>query len=148
MPLSALGAPGLLTALACALESQRSPRCDTLSHLSRPFHPDNLIFCATPGAKVVAKARPGERVGVFARRGGGVHVVEYSELDPALASAVSAPLSYAARVRVNCGCEKFLQAAFCRPACCAVLLVSSLQYSCGESIYISPHECQAAYFVW
>ncbi len=43
--------------------------------------------CHAAGAKVVAKANPGERVGVFGLRGGAVEVVEYSELDPALASA-------------------------------------------------------------
>ena len=36
---------------------------------------------------MVAKAYPEERVGVFARRGGKLAVVEYSELDPAEAAA-------------------------------------------------------------
>ncbi|KAH7618870.1 putative UDP-N-acetylglucosamine diphosphorylase 2 [Nannochloris sp. 'desiccata'] len=39
------------------------------------------------GARVVAKAYAEEKVGVFARRGGGMEVVEYSELEPAEASA-------------------------------------------------------------
>ncbi|EFN54432.1 hypothetical protein CHLNCDRAFT_31829 [Chlorella variabilis] len=39
------------------------------------------------GARVVAKAYPEEKVGVFARRNGALEVVEYSELDPAEASA-------------------------------------------------------------
>lgn len=39
------------------------------------------------GARVVAKAYPEEKVGVFARRGGALEVVEYSELDPAEAAA-------------------------------------------------------------
>ena len=39
------------------------------------------------GSKVIAKAYPTERVGVFGVQGGAVQVVEYSELDPALASA-------------------------------------------------------------
>ena len=41
-----------------------------------------------PGARVVAKASPGERVGVFARRAGRLEVVEYSELDPGEAASV------------------------------------------------------------
>ncbi|XP_075500959.1 UDP-N-acetylglucosamine diphosphorylase 1-like [Primulina tabacum] len=43
------------------------------------------------GAKVVRKAYPQEKVGVFVRRGKGgpVSVVEYSELDPSLASAIN-----------------------------------------------------------
>ena len=39
------------------------------------------------GAKVLAKAYPEERVGVFALRGGDTSIVEYSELDPKEASA-------------------------------------------------------------
>ncbi len=39
------------------------------------------------GARVVAKAYPEERVGVFARRDGRIEVVEYSELDPQEAAA-------------------------------------------------------------
>ena len=42
------------------------------------------VQCA---ARVVAKAHPEEKVGVFARRGGRLEVVEYSELDPSEASA-------------------------------------------------------------
>ena len=37
---------------------------------------------------MVAKASPGERVGVFARRAGRLEVVEYSELDPGEAASV------------------------------------------------------------
>ncbi|PSC69582.1 UDP-N-acetylglucosamine diphosphorylase 1-like isoform B [Micractinium conductrix] len=48
-------------------------------------------FCAESGvecaARVVAKAYPEEKVGVFARRGGALEVVEYSELDPNEAAA-------------------------------------------------------------
>lgn len=40
------------------------------------------------GARVIPKAYPEEKVGVFARRNGALEVVEYSELDPAEASAV------------------------------------------------------------
>jgi len=40
------------------------------------------------GARVVAKAYPEERVGVFARRAGAVQVVEYSELHPEQACGV------------------------------------------------------------
>ncbi|BDA40449.1 UDP-N-acetylglucosamine diphosphorylase 1 [Coccomyxa sp. Obi] len=39
------------------------------------------------GARVVAKAYPEERVGVFARKDGCIEVVEYSELDPQQAAA-------------------------------------------------------------
>jgi hypothetical protein len=39
------------------------------------------------GARVVGKAYPEERVGVFARKNGKIEVVEYSELDPAEAAA-------------------------------------------------------------
>ncbi|GAB4820374.1 hypothetical protein N2152v2_007420 [Parachlorella kessleri] len=40
------------------------------------------------GARVLVKAYPEEKVGVFARRNGALEVVEYSELDPADACAV------------------------------------------------------------
>ena len=39
------------------------------------------------GSKVIAKAYPEERVGVFAKENRALKVVEYSELDPKLASA-------------------------------------------------------------
>ena len=45
------------------------------------------MYPVSAGARVVAKAHPEERVGVFARRDGRIEVVEYSELDPAEASA-------------------------------------------------------------
>eukprot|EP00889_Picochlorum_renovo_P000425 jgi/Picre1/27455/NNA_000422.t1 len=48
-------------------------------------------YCKTSGiecgARVVAKSYPEEKVGVFAQKGGKLHVVEYSELDPLEASA-------------------------------------------------------------
>lgn len=40
------------------------------------------------GARVVAKAGPEEKVGVFATRDGSLEVVEYSELDPEQAAAI------------------------------------------------------------
>ena len=43
-------------------------------------------FTLDAGAKVVAKAYPEEKVGVFALQGGKVSVVEYSELGPKLAA--------------------------------------------------------------
>jgi hypothetical protein len=43
---------------------------------------------AEVGCKVVAKACPEEKVGVFATKAGGLHVLEYSELEPAKASAL------------------------------------------------------------
>ena len=43
--------------------------------------------CHAAGARVVAKAYPEERVGVFAQRDGRIEVVEYSELDPHEAAA-------------------------------------------------------------
>ena len=51
--------------------------------------------CALPplmraGAKVVAKARAEEKVGVFVRRGGRLQVVEYSEMRPEDSSAAEA----------------------------------------------------------
>jgi UDP-N-acetylglucosamine/UDP-N-acetylgalactosamine diphosphorylase len=59
--------------------------------LARLGDPVFVGFCrqagAQLGARVVAKAHPEERVGVFARRGGALEVVEYSELDPAKAAA-------------------------------------------------------------
>ena len=42
------------------------------------------------GAKVVAKARADEKVGVFVRRGGRLQVVEYSEMPPEDSSATEA----------------------------------------------------------
>lgn len=44
--------------------------------------------CGCAGARVVAKAYPEERVGVFAQKNGRVEVVEYSELAPSEASAL------------------------------------------------------------
>lgn len=59
--------------------------------LARLGDPVFAGFCAERGvecgARVVAKASPEEKVGVFARRGGRLEVVEYSELDPAEAAA-------------------------------------------------------------
>ena len=53
--------------------------------------PAYVGFCAErgadAGAKVISKAYPEEPVGVFTHRDGKVHVVEYSELPPALATA-------------------------------------------------------------
>lgn len=45
-------------------------------------------FLHGAGARVVAKRSPSEKVGVFARRGDAVEVVEYSELGQAEAEAV------------------------------------------------------------
>lgn len=51
-------------------------------HHSTPMH-------ALPGARVVAKAYPEEKVGVFAvDEAGNTAVVEYSEMDPAEAASV------------------------------------------------------------
>ncbi len=47
------------------------------------------MSCIAAGSRVVAKAHPEEKVGVFARRGGRLEVVEYSELDPKEASALN-----------------------------------------------------------
>ena len=56
--------------------------------------PTYVGFCALrnveAGAKVIAKAYPEEAVGVFTRRNGEVHVVEYSEMPAELASATDA----------------------------------------------------------
>ena len=53
--------------------------------------PEYVGFClergVDAGAKVISKAYPEEPVGVFTRRGGKVHVVEYSELPADLATA-------------------------------------------------------------
>lgn len=46
-----------------------------------------FLYSIVAGARVVAKAYPEEKVGVFARRNNRLQVVEYSELDPAEASA-------------------------------------------------------------
>lgn len=46
-----------------------------------------VTWCGA-GARVVAKAYPEEKVGVFARRGAHVEVVEYSEMDPQEAASV------------------------------------------------------------
>ena len=40
------------------------------------------------GARVVAKAYPEEKVGVFAQRGGHTEVVEYSEMEPQEAASI------------------------------------------------------------
>ena len=42
------------------------------------------------GCRALAKAYPEEKVGVFVKRGDGIGVVEYSELDPAVSSSVDA----------------------------------------------------------
>ncbi|KAG1673574.1 hypothetical protein FOA52_003874 [Chlamydomonas sp. UWO 241] len=59
--------------------------------LARVGDPLFLGYChsrgAEVGSKAVAKAHPEEKVGVFASRGGALAVLEYSELDPAVASA-------------------------------------------------------------
>ena len=47
-------------------------------------------MAALAGARVVKKAYPEERVGVFARRGDAITVVEYSELPPDEAESVDA----------------------------------------------------------
>lgn len=44
---------------------------------------------APAGARVVARASPEEKVGVFARRSGAIQVVEYSELGPDVAASVN-----------------------------------------------------------
>lgn len=41
-----------------------------------------ITMSLNAGARVVTKAYPQEKVGVFAQRGEAVEVVEYSELDP------------------------------------------------------------------
>eukprot|EP01023_Acetabularia_acetabulum_P030399 TRINITY_DN2861_c1_g2_i1.p1 TRINITY_DN2861_c1_g2~~TRINITY_DN2861_c1_g2_i1.p1 ORF type:complete len:508 (-),score=87.02 TRINITY_DN2861_c1_g2_i1:310-1704(-) len=60
--------------------------------LAKLADPAFVGFCiqqqAQCGARVVCKAYPEEKVGVFAKRGSGLHVVEYSELDPQEAVAV------------------------------------------------------------
>ncbi|KAK9868961.1 hypothetical protein WJX84_011636, partial [Apatococcus fuscideae] len=59
--------------------------------LVRPGSPSFVGHCwhrnTDCGARVVAKAYPEERVGVFAQRDGRIEVVEYSELDPHEAAA-------------------------------------------------------------
>ena len=58
--------------------------------------PTFVGFCVSKacddGAKVIQKAYPTEPVGVFTRRNGKVHVVEYSEMPEALATARLEPL--------------------------------------------------------
>lgn len=54
------------------------------------------------GARVVAKAHAGERVGVFARRAGRLEVVEYSELDPDQAAATDPRAPTPGRVTFAC----------------------------------------------
>ena len=56
------------------------------TNLRRVLRPENV----EAGAKVIAKAYPEEAVGVFTRRNGEVHVVEYSEMFAELASATDA----------------------------------------------------------
>jgi len=46
------------------------------------------MYYIAAAARVVAKSYPEEKVGVFARRGGRLEVVEYSELDPTESSAI------------------------------------------------------------
>ncbi|KAK9823478.1 hypothetical protein WJX72_003019 [[Myrmecia] bisecta] len=65
------------------------------------------------GARVMAKAFPEERVGVFARRGDEVHVVEYSELSPAQATSID-PVSGKLRFNWSNVCMHFFRTAFLR----------------------------------
>lgn len=58
---------------------------------------------ACSGARVVAKAYAGERVGVFARRTGRLEVVEYSELDPEQAAAMDPRASLPSQATFACG---------------------------------------------
>ena len=66
--------------------------CSVDNILVRVADPVFAGYCASNsiqcGARVVAKAYPEEKVGVFAQRAGKLHVVEYSELDPTEASSV------------------------------------------------------------
>ena len=55
------------------------------------------------GAKVVAKARADEKVGVFVRRGGRLQVVEYSEMRPEDCSAAEAGVHLSMPVLPGCG---------------------------------------------
>uniref|UniRef100_A0A7R9V7G0 UDP-N-acetylglucosamine diphosphorylase n=1 Tax=Chlamydomonas euryale TaxID=1486919 RepID=A0A7R9V7G0_9CHLO len=59
--------------------------------LARVADPLFFGYCSSSGAQVgakaVAKAHPGERVGVFASRAGALSVLEYSELDASVAGA-------------------------------------------------------------
>ncbi|KAK9832988.1 hypothetical protein WJX74_003678 [Apatococcus lobatus] len=59
--------------------------------LVRPGSPTFIGHCwqrnTDCGARVVAKAYPEEKVGVFAQRGSRIEVVEYSELDPGEAAS-------------------------------------------------------------
>ncbi|WPT13592.1 UDP-N-acetylglucosamine diphosphorylase 1 [Picochlorum sp. SENEW3] len=65
--------------------------CSVDNILVRLGDPVFAGYCKTSGiecgARVVAKSYPEEKVGVFAQKGGKLHVVEYSELDPLEASA-------------------------------------------------------------
>ncbi len=77
--------------LTCSLPHSSAP-VDRWQHLDK--QPDHV----PAGARVVAKAYPEERVGVFARKDGRIEVVEYSELDPQEAAATlggtSLPLTH------------------------------------------------------
>jgi len=59
-----------------------------LLHISVSSNLDTDDEAWSAGARVVAKAHPEEKVGVFARRGTHVEVVEYSEMDPQEAASV------------------------------------------------------------
>ena len=67
----------------------KQAQCGTLSHASHVRLPTVLLMRLLSGARVVAKACPEEKVGVFAVDDAGrAAVVEYSEMDPKEAASV------------------------------------------------------------
>ena len=83
MLLAALTACDAVSHAALALLSLSTKHTRLLSQ-NQSMSKSHVGMCVlVTGSRVLAKAHPEERVGVFARTAGRLEVVEYSEMDPA-----------------------------------------------------------------